>query len=361
MNLKINIKARLQRHSRNASFLKKKKTFFNFVKKFKFISFIIVLILPIYPSFGAMGVDKEYAVGNYDESTILSSYEGDSQSNNSTIFSQDSGFIKPSSAINSDRDMSGINSLVYYTIQSGDNIGAIASKFHVSVDSIAWSNDFATSNTLKPGDTIKIPPVSGIAYTVAPNDTLDSISAKYSVDKINILSQNQLDASAELKIGQQMILPGAKKPLPPKPIIIQQKPVAKATKLLTSSKTKTQKIVLESGYAIKYTGKGSKFAYGNCTYYVANHKNVTWRGNANQWMANAAAAGVPTGSVASAGAIISFRGSGYNPYYGHVGLVSEVGADYIIVKDMNYRRFNEVTVRKISKSDPSIRGYIYTN
>jgi hypothetical protein len=62
MDLKINIKARLQRHTRNASFLKKKKTYLNILKKFKFIAFIIVVILPIYPSFGAMGVDKEYAV-----------------------------------------------------------------------------------------------------------------------------------------------------------------------------------------------------------------------------------------------------------------------------------------------------------
>jgi surface antigen len=78
-------------------------------------------------------------------------------------------------------------------------------------------------------------------------------------------------------------------------------------------------------------------------------------------MWNAQAAWVPTWSTAANGAIIAFRWSGYNPYYGHVGIVSEVWDDYIIVKDMNYRRFNEVTVRKISKNDRSIRWYIYAN
>lgn len=365
MNLKINIKARLQRHSRNVTFFKKRKTFFKIIKKFKFISLLIILILPIYPSFGAIWVEKEYAVWNYDESTILTAYEWDSESKNSNIFSQDSWFIKPSNAIDSDRDMSWVNYFVYHTIQSWDTISTIAEKFHVSSNSILWSNDFWNNKVLKPWDTIKIPPVSWIAYTVSPNDTLDSISAKYSVDKINILSQNQIDASEELKIGQQLILPWATKPEPPKPVIVQPriiKPVYVKNsnwKLVAVAPKNT--VPLKSWYEIKYTGKWSRFAYGNCTYYVANHKNVTWRWNANQWLNNARAAWVPTGQQATPWAIVSFGWGWYNPYYGHVWIVSEVWDDYIIVKDMNYRRFNEVTVRKVSKYDKSIKWYIYTN
>ncbi|EKE27599.1 MAG: peptidoglycan binding endopeptidase DipM [uncultured bacterium (gcode 4)] len=364
MDLKINIKARLQRHARNASFLKKKKTYLNILKKFKFISLIIVVILPIYPSFGAMGVDKEYAVWNYDESTILASYEWDVDKWGATIFSQDSGFIKPSTMINDNRDTSWVNDFTYYTIQTWDTLGGIANKFNVSVNSIIWSNDFNADRILKIGDTVRVPPVSGIAYNVQPNDSLDYIASKYKIDKLDILAQNQLDASAELKIGQQLVLPGAQKPEPPKPVIIEKKETPKKllTKAAAGKKVAAQpKITLPSWYKVAYTGKGSKFAYGNCTYYVANHKNVTWRWNANQWLANARAAWVPTWTAAANGAIISFRWSWYNPYYGHVGIVSEVWDDYIIVKDMNYRRFNEVTVRKISKSDPSIKWYIYSN
>ncbi|PJC56815.1 hydrolase, partial [Candidatus Gracilibacteria bacterium CG_4_9_14_0_2_um_filter_38_7] len=110
-----------------------------------------------------------------------------------------------------------------------------------------------------------------------------------------------------------------------------------------------------------YTGKGNRFVWGNCTYFVANHKNVTWRGNANAWLRNAAAAGVPTGKTPTPGAIITFQGSGYNPYYGHVGIVVDVEGSDIVVKDMNYRRLNEITIRRVSKNDSSIQGYIYTN
>ncbi|EKD66299.1 MAG: Peptidase M23 [uncultured bacterium (gcode 4)] len=360
MNFKINIKARLLRHSRNSHFLKR-KSIFNILKKFKILSLIIVIILPIYPSFGAIWVDKEFVVWNYDESTILSSYEWDTESSLSDTPSQVTWFVKPNTILDDSRDTSWVNKLLYYTIQSWDSLWYIADKFWVSVNSIIWSNDFSQNRVLKPGDTIKIPPVSGIVYNIASGDNLDSIAGKYKIDKLAILEQNQLDASKELKIWQQIILPWAVKPEPPKPIIIKSTVPAKKLLVKKDTKKQTPKVKLQSGYSISYTGKWNKFAWWNCTYFVANHKNVTWRWNAGQWIANARAAWVPTWSDAVAWAIISFRGSGYNPYYGHVWLVVWIEWNDVIVKDMNYRRINEVTVRRINKNDSSIKWYIYAN
>lgn len=361
MDLKINIKARLQRHARSNRLVKERRTIFWILKKFKTISVIIAIILPIYPSFWAMGVDKEYMVGNYDETSILSSYEWDSaDAPASNMFSQDSWFIKPSKISTNSRDTSWIKDLVYYTVQDWDTLSSIADKFNVSVNSVVWSNDFAQNRVLKIWTSIKIPPVSGIVYNVWSWDTLDKIALSYKIDKLTILQQNQLDASEELKIGQQLILPWAIKPEPPKPVIVEKPAKKYLVKAPSSSKTTTS-AKLKSQYTVQYTWKWNKFAYWNCTYYVANHKNVTWRWNANQWLANAKAAWVPTWSTPANWAIISFRWSWYNPYYWHVWIVSEVWDDYIIVKDMNYRRYNEVTVRKISKYDSSIKWYIYAD
>lgn len=140
--------------------------------------------------------------------------------------------------------MSGVSQFSYYTIQDGDTLSTIAEKFDVSVNSILWSNESARMKILKPGDTLRIPPVSGIVYNVEPNDTIDAIAVKYKIDKLDILAQNQLDASQELKIGQQLILPGAQKPEPPKPIFIAEKKApntpksAAAPKALASAKGK---------------------------------------------------------------------------------------------------------------------------
>lgn len=159
---------------------------------------------------------------------------------------------------------------------------------------------------LHPSDVIKIPPVTGLTYIVAAGDTMKGLAEKYKVDVIKISEQNKLGINQELLIGQQILIPGAIKIAPPKvipPVIVKKDdpkkkpPIAKAVLKKPSVKT----------YATGYTGKGSKFAWGNCTYFVANHKNVTWHGNANAWLRNAAAAGVPTGSAPSPGAIISFK------------------------------------------------------
>jgi surface antigen len=50
------------------------------------------------------------------------------------------------------------------------------------------------------------------------------------------------------------------------------------------------------------------FAWGNCTCFVAKYKNVTWRGNAKQWLKNAQKAGAATGQDPQPGAIIVYDG-----------------------------------------------------
>jgi surface antigen len=63
--------------------------------------------------------------------------------------------------------------------------------------------------------------------------------------------------------------------------IPQEKPTARPVTVDASG--------LKSSYTIAYTGKGRGFVGGNCTWYVAQNKSVTWRGNAAAWMKNARA------------------------------------------------------------------------
>ncbi len=218
----------------------------------------------------------------------------------------------------------------------------------MSTDSIIWANNFTKNTVIHPNDVIKVPPVTGLTYVVLKGDTMAALAQKYKVSVDKIAEQNKLTTAQELLIGQQLIIPGAVKIIPPKAVVTTKKSTTKIV-VKTTPKQATRT------YAVGYTGKGSSFAWGNCTYFVANHKNVTWHGNANTWLRNAAAAGVPTGSTPTPGAIIVFQGSGYNPYYGHVGLVVDVDGDDIVVKDMNYRRLNEITIRRISKDTSAIK------
>ncbi|MDQ1344045.1 MAG: hypothetical protein QG650_765, partial [Patescibacteria group bacterium] len=307
MRFKVNIRARLERHARGSHVFQKNGVF-RIIRRFKVFSALVVLILPVYPSFASFGLADETAVGDYDESTIIAAYEDDSSV---SLFSQDSGFIKPSIVLDDTRDVSGISHLLTYKVRSGDSLSVIAEKFGVSVNSIVWANDLDSSTSLRAGQTVRIPPVSGVVYSVEPKDTVQAISEKFKVSADKIAKQNGLAVTSELEIGQTLIIPGGVR----LPVVKKDDPklTSKALAKKDGAKAKISAKKPEKSsaktpakrYAVRYTGNGRGFAWGNCTYYVANNKNVTWRGNANQWLRNAAAAGVPTGKTPAAGAIVS--------------------------------------------------------
>ena len=52
MKFKVNIRARLERHARNSHVFQKNNVL-RILAKFRIFSLILILVLPVYPSFGA--------------------------------------------------------------------------------------------------------------------------------------------------------------------------------------------------------------------------------------------------------------------------------------------------------------------
>src|SRR3989338_1603842 len=71
--------------------------------------------------------------------------------------------------------------VVNYEVLGGDTIASIAKKFGVSTDTIKWANDLK-SDTIKPGQIVKVPPGVGVVHKVASGDTVYTIAKKYKVD-----------------------------------------------------------------------------------------------------------------------------------------------------------------------------------
>lgn len=107
-------------------------------------------------------------------------------------------------------------------------------------------------------------------------------------------------------------------------------------------------------HVIQAVSHANSYVVGQCVFYVASRRSVpsNW-GNANQWLANARAAGWATGNVPRVGAI-AWTGAGP---FGHVAIVEAVNDNQVTVSDMNYAGVGIVTTRLTSASEWG--GFIY--
>jgi murein DD-endopeptidase MepM/ murein hydrolase activator NlpD len=106
--------------------------------------------------------------------------------------------------------------VIEYTVQEGDTLSSIASKFDISVDTIRWTNNLQNEKAIKPGQALQILPVTGIVHKVQKGDTVYSIAKKYDTEAQAIVDfpYNTFvnDETFELAIGQAVIVPDGIKP-----------------------------------------------------------------------------------------------------------------------------------------------------
>lgn len=101
-----------------------------------------------------------------------------------------------------------------YTVEKGDTISTIAQKFGVSADTIKWANNITDVNQIKPGQTLKILPVTGVAYVVKKGDTLASVAKKFTAEQQAVLDFpfNDIPDDFSLREGQAIIIPEGSPP-----------------------------------------------------------------------------------------------------------------------------------------------------
>lgn len=230
-----------------------------------------------------------------------------------------------------------------YIVQKGETISSIAKKFGVSINTVLWENKLSPYSLIRPGQALKILPVSGITYKIKKNDTLQKIAQLYRADSDDIAGFNNLEGNL-LVAGQTIVIPeGVIPPPPPSPTIFRQ-PTAKEKIWLSQYGGKTR------------VGTGCRDFYpGQCTWYVAQKYCLTFTGNAKSWLANASRAGYPIGKEPAVGAIVSIKES----WVGHVAIIEEIKENTLVISEMNHLGPWKVDKREIPKNSRLINGYIY--
>jgi len=231
-----------------------------------------------------------------------------------------------------------------YIVQAGDTATSISRKFGISINTILWENKLSGYSIIRPGQTLKILPTSGISYKVKSGDTPAKIAKTYKAEEENIMRFNNLEGK-KLVAGQTIIIPnGIMPPPPPAPAIFRK----------TTPQGQIQ--IVKAG-GITRTGSDCRtFVKGQCTFYVAQKYCLTFGGHAKDWLGNASRAGYAIGKTPIVGAIISTNES---IRYGHVGIVEEVKENTLIISEMNHLGPWIVDRREIPKNSRVIKGYIY--
>jgi murein DD-endopeptidase MepM/ murein hydrolase activator NlpD len=106
--------------------------------------------------------------------------------------------------------------VIEYTVQPGDTVSEIADKFGISADTIRWENNLASLNSIKPGQVLRILPVSGVRHKVTRGETIYSIAKKYDANPQAVVdfpfNTFTDDETFALAVGQDLIVPDGKKP-----------------------------------------------------------------------------------------------------------------------------------------------------
>jgi len=107
--------------------------------------------------------------------------------------------------------------IVEYVVRKGDTVSSIANKFGVSIDTIIWANNIKSVTSIKPGDRLSIPPVTGVVHKVQRGETVYSVAKKYQANPQAIVdfpfNTFANDETFALAVGQTLIVPDG---IPPK-------------------------------------------------------------------------------------------------------------------------------------------------
>lgn len=108
------------------------------------------------------------------------------------------------------------DAILAYAVQDGDTLSTIASAYGISLNTLLWANGLSVRSIVKPGQSLRILPVSGVVHTVKRGDTVAAIAKKYSVSEDQILAYNNIDDAQGLQVSQDVIVPGGeiKAPVP---------------------------------------------------------------------------------------------------------------------------------------------------
>ncbi len=120
-----------------------------------------------------------------------------------------------------------------YTTRPADTLTHIAGKYELSVDSLRWANNLKAGEEIKTGQSLKIPPGTGIMYIVQSGESLENVSSKHNASPQAVAEANWLDSAASVKTGMELFIPNGTLPQPTQAPTVRRTTPQRSTGLTT--------------------------------------------------------------------------------------------------------------------------------
>lgn len=202
--------------------------------------------------------------------------------------------------------------IIEYKVENGDTLSTIAKKFDISGDTIKWANNLDDVNQIKPGQKLKILPITGVSHVVKSGDNVESVAKKYQADAQSVVDFPFNDIPDDFKLleGQILIIRDGQPP---------------ETKIPVKRKAQPQYLAQGPASPVFSAGGGAQFVWPTNGLIT---QNFAWY-HPGVDIANRVAPGVAAGDggvVAAAGwdgtgygnKVVVNHGNGYVSLYAHL-------------------------------------------
>ena len=225
-------------------------------------------------------------------------------------------------------------------VARGDTLETLAATFHSDAAAMRWANGVVDVSQPAAGTSLLVPPGAGSLVRIERSASPSRLAAQLGLDPRVILDYNTLRSDDVLPVGRWLQVPRV---IAPRAALSSDIVVPDA-----NGQPRVPSTQAAHGHNL--------FPYGQCTYYVATRRNVTWGGDAWTWYNNGRAAGRPVGQVPVVGAVMV----SWDSWVGHVAYVEKVAPDgTFTVSEWNVRGWATYDERVITPGRTNIIGFVY--
>jgi surface antigen len=226
-------------------------------------------------------------------------------------------------------------------VAHGDTLESLAATFRIDSATLRWANLLPDLSQPRMGAQLIVPPQDGALVRAPRTEPPSRLAVDLGLDPRVLLDYNPLPDDTPLPEGSYVQVPRAVAP----------------ENALDNTAVVPQSPGIPGVPSNQMAGphEADGFPYGQCTYYVAMRRHVTWAGDAGGWLGAAHTAGRPIGHIPVAGAIAVMWGS----WVGHVAFVERVNPNgTFVVSEWNVRGWATYDERMLVNGAPVV-GFIY--